>query len=71
MDHLDNAREQVVEALAKLDDAIEGGMLAQAPSSDLIQVETGLRAFREGLLDALTILDLAEASIEQVKRNRS
>lgn len=36
MDHLDNAREQVVEALAKLDDAIEGGMLAQAPSSDLI-----------------------------------
>ncbi|MEM9376536.1 MAG: hypothetical protein AAGA72_09965 [Pseudomonadota bacterium] len=71
MDQMANAREQVVEAFAKLDDTIEPAMLAQAPSSGVAQVETGLQAFRDGLLEILTVLDIAEASPERAKRNRS
>ncbi|MEO0550468.1 MAG: hypothetical protein AAFZ91_11155 [Pseudomonadota bacterium] len=71
MDYLDKAREQTVEALAKLDEAIEGAMLAQAPSSGVDEIAIGLRAFRNGLQDTLEILERAEASLQRAKRDSS
>ena len=67
MDYLDRAREQVVEALVKLDEAVEGAMLAQSPRSNIERVEKGIRNFRQGIHETLAIIDLAEASLQKAK----
>lgn len=71
MDDLDKAREQTVEALTKLDEAIDEAMLAQAPSSGVDEIATGLRAFKRGLYETLEIVDLAEASLQRAKQHSS
>jgi len=68
MDHLDKARELMVKAMICLEDALEDGLPAQAPSSDARQVADGIVAFKSRVDGALGFVARAENTLRLAER---
>lgn len=71
MDHLDQTRELMVEAMACLEDALGDGLPAQAPSSDVEQVVGGIAVFRAWVDEALGFVFRAEDPLKSAAREGS
>ena len=71
MDHLDKARELMVEAMVCLEDALLDGLPAQSPRSDAGQVADGIVVFRARMDEALGFVSRAENVLKLAERNGS
>lgn len=69
MDHLDTAKQHVVNAMIAMEDALTEALPAQDPASDSARVGQGISEMRCRIKAATTHLSNAENSLKQLDRD--